>query len=90
MVSLKEARNLLYDVRLKWYDIGVELNVDEKKLDEIKFKNKEDPGVCLREMLRVCLENTLTWRAIAEALEAKAISELRLASEGNHQQYAST
>ena len=87
-LGLKEARNFLYEVRLKWYDIGVELNVDEEKLDEIKFKYDKDPGVGLREMLRVCLKNTLTWKAIAEALEAKAISEPILASKGNY--YAST
>lgn len=85
-LDLREARDFLYDVRHKWYDIGLELMVKAKELDEIKSDNT-DSGYCLREMLKVRLKNCtepLTWKKIAEALEAKAVKEEALASQGTH------
>jgi hypothetical protein len=85
-LDLVTVRDFLFDVRLKWYDIGMELMVKEGELDIIQSRNKDDFEVCLREMLKVRLKSfrngPLTWKNIAEALEKKAISELQLASEG--------
>lgn len=84
--DLAKVRNFLYEVRLKWYDIGLELEMKVDELDEIKT-TKNDSSVCLREMLKVRLKyykNPLTWKAIAEALERDVIGELKLASQGNH------
>jgi hypothetical protein len=85
-VDLKEVRNFLCEVRLKWYDIGLELMVTADELDEIKSRNDNDSNICLREMLKVRLfNNPLTWKAVAEALEAKPVKELALAHQGTQQ-----
>lgn len=79
-------RELFYDVRLKWFDLGIELKVNMEELDVVKLKNGNDPGVCFREMLRIWLkiiDNPPTWKAMADALTAKAINELGLAKKGN-------
>ena len=75
----------MYDVRLKWYDLGLELDIPALKLDVIAQKNKNDHSDCLRDMLRVWLrfvDNPPTWDAIAKALTTKVIDELELANEG--------
>ena len=83
--DLKLLRNFLYDVRLKWYDIGVELDISPADLDVIKKKNHDDPGDCLREMLWMWLkfvDNRPNWNEIAKALTTKVINELALANKG--------
>lgn len=85
-ISIKKVRDLLYEVRLKWYDLGIELEVEDGELDEIKSKNKDDHGACLRDMIRARLRfiwDPLTWSHIADALSARAINELELAERGN-------
>lgn len=85
-LSLKEVRDFLYDIRLKWYDLGLELEVKEEDLDEIRVKYKDDPSDCQREMIKIWLrfvDNPPTWNALAKALRAKAIKEIALAIEGN-------
>ena len=79
-ISLRKLRNELYRVRIKWYDIGVELNVATEELDIIKSRS-DDPAVCLREMiaLRLRSSNELTWRIISDALRTEAINETALA-----------
>ena len=83
-ISLKNVRGFLYEVRLKWYDLGLELDISYQELDRIKASNRDDHGVCLREMIkaRLSLKEGLTWHHIADALNAKAINELELAKEG--------
>lgn len=79
---VKEVRNFLYDIRWKWYDIGIELDVDGVKLDAIKAMKNNEPSACLYKMIQERLkdvENPLTWRVIAEALNAKTIGEMTLA-----------
>ena len=85
IISLKNVRSFLYEVKLKWYDLGIELDVEVETLDEIKASNRDDHGACLREMIKVRLgfvDKPLTWTHIADALNAKAINEQKLAEQG--------
>ena len=80
-ISLRTLRNELYRVRIKWYDIGVELNVATEELDIIKSRS-DDPAVCLREMIALRLKSSnakLTWRIISDALRTEVINETALA-----------
>ena len=89
-ISLKNLRNFLYPIKLKWYDLGIELDIPEEELDEIKSKNSDGYGACLRDMITARLkfrDDPLTWGHLADALEAKAIDELQLAGKGNNLTY---
>ena len=82
--DLKMVRNFLFDVRRKWYDIGIELGVRKTELDIIK-DHSFDPSDCLREMIAIWLKSydfPPTWQALAEALESPVIREKKLAAEG--------
>lgn len=84
-LTLTKVRDFLYGVRLKWYDIGLELEIEEEELDVIKHKENNDPSKCLREMIKVWLKSVdkpPTWEALAEALKAKAVNEVALARKG--------
>ena len=84
-ISLKNLRDFLYPIRLKWYDLGIELDIPEEELDEIRSKNRDDYGACLRDMITVRLkfrDDQLTWGHLADALKARAINELELAEKG--------
>ena len=68
-------RDLLRELRAKaadWEDIGVELEVDDGELKQIKQDNATDSKSCLRELFRKWLTQTSpepSWTAIAEAVE---------------------
>ena len=83
-LSLKQVKNFLLDVQLKWYDLGIELEVSQQELNVIRSNHKDDPASGLREMVTVWLKDNdqATWDALAEALESKSIKEKNLAKEG--------
>ena len=87
-LSLREVREFLLPLQVRWYDLGLELDVDEEQLDTIKYKEKDDPSTCLREMLKIRIK-TLTWNVIAQALRAKVINEKELSSKGIYVLYKS-
>ena len=83
-LNLKNVRELLYQVRSKWYDMGIELELKVEELDNIKAEYT-DLGECLTEMLKIWLKsiNPLpTWKALGDALKARAVNEVDLAKEG--------
>ena len=83
--DLKTVRELLHDIRVKWYDIGVELDVDIGTLESIRSRY-HDPKDCLREMLREWLKSISpqpTWKRLSIALRASAVGETSLAQKGS-------
>ena len=86
MLTMREVRALLHEVRRKWYDIGIELGLKVEDLDNIQAADTDD-GKCLINMLKVWLKsiNPLpTWKALGDALKAGPVDEVGLAEEGGH------
>ena len=84
-LDVKEVREFLYEVRKKWYDIGIELDVPIEQLDIIKCQeNEQGQGVCLRELLKVRLRfiEPVTWKVVGDALKASAVNETELGEKG--------
>ena len=82
--DLREVRGLLYPLRRKWYDIGIELGLKIGELDNIKAAYS-DHGECLTEMIKLWLKSTNplpTWEALGECLEATPGHETELARKG--------
>ena len=71
----------LSGVKQKWYEIGLGLGL-EHKVDDIR-QQYSDPDVCLRETLRVELQDSYptTWRNIVDALRSPGVAESQLADE---------
>ena len=65
-------------VKQKWYEIGVDLTLDNIR------KKYSDPDVCLKEMLKERLHPVyipITWRNIVDALRSPGVGESQLADE---------
>ena len=71
----------LTEVKLKWYEIGVDLGLK----DEVKNIHRQysDLDVCLRETLRAELQHPqpTTWRNIVDALRSPGVRESQLADQ---------
>jgi hypothetical protein len=85
MDALKDVRALLFSIRKKWYNIGIELGLSVVELDVIESNHKDDPDRCLVEMIKMWLKSIdpfPTWSTLACALRVDAVSEVALAEEG--------
>ena len=79
MASVKSTKPKLKDLlkELKvaasdWEDIGIELEIADSNLKQIRSNNSGDSKACLREMLRMWLSRVdppPSWSAIVEALD---------------------
>ena len=73
----------LFDVKRKWYNIGLQLKVPDTKLDEIESTSKDDIEVALRRVLQEWLkqlEPRPTWGSLVRALRSRTVSEHDLAA----------
>ena len=69
-------------VKQKWYEIGVDIGL-VKKVNDIRRQYSES-DVCLREMLRECLQTRytpITWRNMVDALRSPGVGQSQLADE---------
>ena len=75
---------MLYCVRAKWKNIGIQLEVDLGTLNAIDKRHRSDPDDCLPEMLDYWLKQVNpppSWNSLAEALESEPIGEGHLAEQ---------
>ena len=69
-------KDLMRELRSKaacWEDIGVDLQVNDDILAQIKHDNRGDSVSCLRDMFRVWLKQVdprPSWSAIVEAVDS--------------------
>ena len=68
----------LYEVRAKWYDLGVQLRMTTPDLDAIQTQYQNNPDTCVRKMLSDWLTKEVpsppTWQTVVDALNSAAIS----------------
>ena len=70
--SLPYLQDELYDVRGKWYNIGVQIDIDIGTLQSIKSEFS-DNGDALRELLTHWLKREPTWEALFRALRSRPV-----------------
>ena len=76
--DLPQVFRAVFDARTKWYDIGLELNIDAASLDAVQNDNPHNVQNCLRDMLKKWLRRSQpkpTWGALKEALESPLVDE---------------
>ena len=74
--DLSKVRNVLWDARSKWYDIGVELEFKVGDLDAIKCAHRDDVGQCLTDMIARWLSRNDPkpyWTTLCDALLKPAV-----------------
>ncbi len=76
--DLKVVRKALWNVRNKWHDIGIELELSVMELGNVRDQHKDDFKECLGEMVAQWLKRSdprPTWEALVEALEEPTVGE---------------
>ena len=76
--SLPDLQDELYDIRGKWYNIGVQIGIDTGTLQTIK-NDFGDSGDALRELLTHWLKRTPTWEALFKALRSRPVDGATIA-----------
>lgn len=90
--DLDDIYRALCNVHSKWYDIGIELGMDQealKSISEMKFKDDDNHDCgCLKYMLQYRLKFSkiefgceLTWNLIVKSLRVKKVDCNNLANE---------
>ncbi|MCG8625590.1 MAG: hypothetical protein MJE68_26770 [Proteobacteria bacterium] len=75
--DLVKVLDELYDVRDRWYDIGLRLNVPAETLEEIRAPNDNS---CLRQVLVIWLKSgKATWTDLCQVLRHRTIDKGELA-----------
>lgn len=80
IAGLATVLSELFPCCAKWYNLGLQLQVDVGSLDRFKVQYT-DPGDQLREVIKTWLTTSKnpTWGVIVEALKSPIIEESRLA-----------
>ena len=80
--DIQKVRNQIWEARVKWFDIGIELGINVNDLKAIKNgANHHDIDNCFTDMLLIWLQQTgATWEALAKALRSKPVGYALLAS----------
>ena len=82
--TLKALLNELHSVRLKWYNIGLELDIPYTELNCFR-KMYSDPSDSLREVLICWLKTAVdpppSWEAVVSALRSLIVNEMNVAAQ---------
>lgn len=79
--NLPKVRNLIWDARNEWYDLGLELGLSQATLQTIKNENPTDVKACFREMLSEWLKMVNpqpSWVGLLRSLKEPSVGHFDL------------
>ena len=83
-LELHTVINELYEARHKWFDIGIQLQLDHSELKGIEDKYRSDPGDCFRQMFIAWKTSSSqapkTWSTLTAILRQPSIKYEELAT----------
>ncbi|XP_064393899.1 uncharacterized protein LOC135341311 isoform X2 [Halichondria panicea] len=79
--NLQGLFETLFPARTSWFNLGLALDMSCETLKDIRIKQREDSGDCLREMLIIRLEEELSKEEIVAALDTATVGRYSLARE---------
>ena len=81
-LKFKTVQKKIWDTRLKWFNIGIHLDLQKSDLDVIKANNNNDVEGCFNDMIEMWLKQAFpepSWAAIIAALKGSAVGHIDLA-----------
>lgn len=78
--NLVKVVNLLWNARLKWYSLGLELGIDETTLKVIRMNNN-GVDACFRDYLLKMINPLPSWQVIVKALCQPSVDCKKVASD---------
>jgi len=91
--DLAAVQRKVFDVRTKWYNLGLELGLQAPTLDSISDQYSRNPTECFCQVLKEWLQriNPLpTWQAMVDALKSPTVAQYQVAEEILSSQFPST
>ena len=81
--DLADVQEVLWEAKLKWYNIGLRLNMKSHELDTIAKEAGDDFGEKLTRMIKSRLNMTepCTWKVLYEAVIHPTVCMTNVASE---------
>ena len=82
--DLKTVQSDLWDVRSKWYNLGIQLDMKIEDLEAIKEKNSNNPDQCFTDCITCWLRRSdplPTWVALLKALKEHTVGFQTLAQD---------
>ena len=81
--DLRKVQNSIWESRVRWYNLGLGLDISPDTLEAIDLANARKPDDCFRAMLTQWLREHRrpTWSALAEALKSPSVGYSHLAQE---------
>ena len=70
----------MWEARVKWYNLGLGLDITPDSLDAIELANSQNPNRCFRAMLTQWLREHRqpTWNALAKSLKSPSVGYSQL------------
>lgn len=81
---MSEVLGKVYDARIKWHDIGLQIGLKHPDLEAIRMRRRDDPDECFKELLSDWLNRMNpkpTWSALTDALRSPTVGLEQLAEE---------
>ena len=81
MAHLKEVMDAIWDARVQYQNIGIELGVPPDTIDSIAETQRGNVDKCFGEVIRYCLKNGISQKRIADALQSRMVGYGHLGEE---------
>ena len=73
MANYREVSKAIWDARVQYYNIGIELGVQPDTIDAIADTQRGNVDKCFEGVLKHCLKNGISQKRIAEALQSTMV-----------------
>ena len=73
MEHFQRVRDAIWDARVQYHNIGIELGMSPDSVDAISDDMRGNVGRSFAEVLRRCLSNGISQKKIADALQSRII-----------------
>ena len=82
-IELKNVYEDLINISHQWYDLGLQLELEEGTLETIKLDNNENAQHCLRKVLSTWLkiDPRPSWQTLCGALRSRTVGAEKLAGD---------
>ena len=82
-IELKNVYEDLINISHQWYDLGLQLELEEGRLETIKSDNHENAQHCLRKVLSTWLkiDPRPSWQTLCGALRSRTVGAEKLAGD---------
>ena len=73
MDHFRNVRDAIWDARVQYHNIGIELGISSDDVDAIAENENRNVEKCFARVLKQCLQKGISQKKIADALQSKTV-----------------